>query len=84
MAAIQTVACTEDGVVDRTAVDVDVGLGQVATGTNLGGSNLAHNVGTAIDDADFTVGNLDIGVVQRTGALAAAIDGVDNDVGAVN
>ena len=84
MATIQTVAGTEDGVVDRTAVDIHIGLGQVATGTSLGGSNLTHNVGTAIDDADIASSNLDVGVVERTGALAAAIDGVDNDVVAVN
>ena len=85
VAAIETVAGAEDGLVDRAAVDIDVGLGQVARSDGgLEDTDAAHNVGTAIDHADVAAANLDIGVVERTGALAAAIDGVGYEVGAAD
>ena len=87
VAAVETVAGAEDGVVDRAAVDVDIGLGKVARGRHTGmaiRADAAHNVGAAIDDTDIAVGNLDVGVVDRTGALSAAIEGVDQYVGTVD
>ena len=89
---IEAVAAAEEGLLDcRRAVDVDVRFGfshtrcvpaQAVVEADM--SDIALEVGAAIDGSEVTPRQVDVGVVCRARTLSATVDGIANDKGAVD